>query len=165
MTTQTVYSTNISPPRAGTIAGNMDNAKVITGICETASPGIGFGLAVSQGALSDQGAIIGGTLAGFKGCSVRDITLRGDQSVVDAYLPPNSMGILEAGDIWVQVGEAVAAHDIACFVLATGVWVKTPGGANSGLIPGAYYKTAAALNGFAILSLPGGRAFTATAIA
>lgn len=165
MATQTTYSTNIAPPSAGTVAGNRDNAKIITGICETASPGIPFGRAVSQGALSNEGAIIGGTLAGFKGVSIKDATLRGDLAVVDAYLPPNSMGILEAGDIWVTVGEAVAAHDVAAFVLATGVWVKTPGGANSGIVPGAYFKTAAGNGGQAILSLAGGRAFTATGIA
>lgn len=158
MTTQTAYNERMAPPPPGTIAGQMDNARTVTGICETASPGIPFGRAVSQGSLSDEGAILGGTLAGFKGVSVRDVTLRGDVATADLdnYQAPNSMSILESGDIWVEPAEAVTAHAQAYFVAATGIWTDNSSGAL--LVPGAFFKTSCGVGGRAILSLRGGRA-------
>lgn len=157
-TTQSTYATNIAPPSPGTLAGQVNEARIITGICETASPGIPFGRAVSFGTLSDQGAVLGGTLAGFLGISVRDTTLRGDLAVVDAYLPPNSMSILEEGDIWVEPNEAITAHAAVYFVAATGLLSDNATGA-LGPIPGAYWKTSCGIGGRAIVSLAqGGRA-------
>jgi hypothetical protein len=156
MTTQTTYSERMAPPAPGTVAGNYDGARVTTGICETASPGIPFGRAVSQGSLSDAGVIIGGSLAGFRGVSIRDITLRGDLAVVDAYLPPNNVGVLEDGDIWVEPTVAVNAHDPVWFNASTGTFNKSTG---VGPIPGAYWKTSCGVGGRAILAIPqGGRA-------
>lgn len=158
MTTQTSYSERMSPPRPGTLAGNVDSARTITGICETEA-GIGFGLAVSQGTLSDEGTILGGTLAGFKGVAIRDVTLRGDSGDVDNYIPPNSMGIMESGDIWVSPVEDVAAHNAVYFDGTTGRFGDTNGSGKLGPIPGAYWKTSASADGAAILSIPqGGRA-------
>lgn len=156
MTTQTTYASNISPPGPGTIAGNMDSAKVATGICETASPGIPFGRAVAQGTLSDQGIILGGAAATFKGISVRDITLRGDGAVVDAYLPPNSMGVLEEGDIWVEPSVAVAANDPVYFEPTTGVF-RNILDVDGILVTRARFKTSCGVGGRAIISLDGGR--------
>lgn len=156
MTTQTTYGERIGAPSAGTIAGQMDNARVSTGICETASPGIGFGLAVSQGTLSDQGVVLGGTLAGFRGVSVKDIALEAASASVDHFLPPNSLSVLESGDIWVKPNAAVAANDAVYFVAATGLFsnsATTPSTA-LGPIKGARWKTAASANEPAILSLP-----------
>ena len=160
MATQTTYNERMAPPAAGTLAGNQDSARRTTGICETASPGIPFGRAVSQGALSNEGVILGGTLTGFRGVSVKDVTLRGDLAVVDAFLPPNSLDVMEAGDIWVAPGEAVAAHDPVFFNLTTGVFFKaTNTGLSATAIPGAYFKTSCGIGGLAILALPqGGRA-------
>jgi hypothetical protein len=111
---------------------------------------------VSQGALSDAGVIIGGSLAGFRGVSIRDITLRGDLAVVDAYLPPNNVGVLEDGDIWVEPTVAVNAHDPVWFNASTGTFNKSTG---VGPIPGAYWKTSCGVGGRAILAIPqGGRA-------
>lgn len=160
MTTQTSYSERMAPPAPGTLAGGMDVARTITGICETASPGIPFGRAVSQGSLSDQGTIIGGTLAGFKGISIRDVTLRGDEgsTTLDKYQTPDSMGIMEAGDIWVEPNEAVTAHAAVYFVAATGILSDNASGA-LGPIPGAYWKTSCGVGGRAIVCIPqGGRA-------
>lgn len=156
MAYQTAYNERIAPNGPGVIAGQMDNARTVTGICETASPGIPFGRAISQGTLSSQGAILGGTAAGFKGVSIRDITTRGDLAVVDAYLPPNSMGILESGDIWVEPSVAVVAGEAVWFEPATGIFrniLDTDG------IPvaGAKWKTSCGIGGRAILSLAGGR--------
>lgn len=158
MTTQTSYSERMAPPSPGTLAGGLDRAMTTTGICETASPGIPFGRAVSQGSLSDQGVILGGSLAGFRGVSIKDITLRGDGAVVDAYLPPNSVGVMESGDVWVEPNEAVTAHAAVYFVAATGLFSDNATGA-LGPIPGAYWKTSCGVGGRAIVSIPqGGRA-------
>lgn len=158
MVTQSTYSERMAPPSPGTIAGMMDTARTTTGICETASPGIPFGRAVSQGTLSDEGVVLGGTLAGFRGVSIRDITLRGDLPVLDAYLPPNSVGVLESGDIWVEPNEAVTAHAAVYFVAATGLFSDNAAGA-LGPIPGAYWKTSCGVGGRAIVAIPqGGRA-------
>lgn len=155
MTTQTTYNERIAPNGPGVVAGNMDNAKVTTGICETASPGIPFGRAVSQGTLSDEGVVLGGSLIGFRGVSIRDVTLRGDLAVVDAYLPPNGAGVLERGDIWVEPTVAVLAHDPVWFNATTGTFNKSTG---IGPLPGAYFKTSCGIGGRAILSLMGGKA-------
>lgn len=156
MTTQTTYNERIAPPLPGTIAGEMDNAKTTTGICETAAPGIPFGRAVSQGSSSDYGVIIGGSAAGFRGISIRDVTLRGDvaSANLDAYQPPNSVGVLEGGDIWAAPAVAVAAHDIVTFNATTGILSNT-GGIT---IPGAYWKTSCGTGGAAIASIRPGRA-------
>lgn len=156
MTTQTTYSERIAPPVPGVIAGNMDTAKVNTRICETAEPGIGFGLAVSQGSLSDAGAILGGTLAGLVGVTVRDITLRGDVAAgdVDHYQPPNNMAVLEEGDIWVAPTVAVNAGDPVWFNGSTGTFNKSTG---IGPVPGWRYKTSAGIGGAVILECTAGK--------
>lgn len=151
MTTQTTYSERIAPPMPGVLAGNVDNARIATGICETASPGIPFGRAVSQGTLSDQGRLLGGaTLANFRGVSVRDVTLRGDLAVVDAYLPPNNLACMESGEIWVEPGVAVAVTDPVHYVAATGIFTISGG---VGPIVGAKWKTSCGIGGRAILQL------------
>lgn len=156
MTTQTSYSERMAPPSPGTIAGNMDNAKVTTGICETAAPGIPFGRAVSWGTLSDEGAVLGGAVAGFRGVSVRDITLRGDvaSANLDKYQPPNSMAILEGGDIWLEPAVAVNNGEIVTYNTTTGIFSNTGGST----IPGAYWKTSCGVGGRAIASFRPGRA-------
>lgn len=159
MAYQTSYSERMAPPMPGVVAGQMNEARIVTGIAETAAPGIPFGRAVSQGALSDQGAILGGTLAGFKGISIRDITLRGDvpSANLDKYQPTNSMGILEDGEIWVEPNDAVAANDVVWFNSVTGVFGKATGTNMVGPIPGAKWKTSCGVGGRAILSIPAGR--------
>jgi hypothetical protein len=140
----------MGPPSAGTIAGNRNRAKVSTGICETASPGIGFGLAVSQGALSDEGVILGGSVSGLRGCSVKDVTVAAGQD--DKFLPPNGLSVLETGDIWVEPGHAVAANDPVYFNATTGVWSNQASG-NVGPVKGAKFKTSCGTGGSAILEL------------
>ena len=156
MATQTTYSERIAPPSPGTVAGQMDNARSTTGICETASPGIPFGRAVSQGVLSSEGVILGGAAATFRGVSIKDQTLRGDGAIVDAYLPPNGVGVLESGDIWVEPSVAVAVNDPVYFEPTTGVFrniLDTDGI----IVNRARFKTACGVGGRAILSLAGGR--------
>jgi len=153
MATQTSYSERIAPPMPGVIAGNMDNARIATGICETAAPGIPFGRAISQGVLSDQGRLLGGVLTAFRGISVRDITLRGDVATanLDKYQPLNNMGCLESGEIWVEPAVAVAVTDPVHYVQATGIFTNTGG---IGPIVGAKWKTSCGVGGRAIVQLP-----------
>lgn len=136
---QTNYSERIGLPTVGSIHGS--DYDTITGICETDSPGIGFGLAVSQGAESDQGVILGGTLAAFKGISVRDATLRGDRGDVDHYVPPNNMGIIKRGQVWVLPSENVAPGAAVYFDSVTGQLGATSGGDKVGPIKGAAWKS------------------------
>lgn len=150
MTTQTTYNERMAPPMPGVIAGQ--DFQTDTGIAETASPGIPFGRAVSQGSLSDQGVILGGTAAGFRGISVRDVTLRGDLSVVDAYLPPNSVGVLTGGAIWVEPSVAVNANDAVYFDGSTGQLTNSSSGTQ--LIKGARWKTSCGIGGRAIVEIP-----------
>jgi hypothetical protein len=158
MAYQTTYNERMAPPMPGVVAGQMDNARIVTGIAETAAPGIPFGRAVSQGALSDQGIILGGSLAGLRGVSIRDTTLRGDVSDAnrDKYQPTNSAGVLESGDIWIEPGEAVATTDAVYFIAATGVFMKTASGA-IGPVPGYRFKTSCGVGGRCILSCDGGK--------
>lgn len=107
---QTVYKPQIIAATVGMIADEA-SADVMTRICET-SAGIGFGLAVCLGTLSDKGAVLGGTTTGaFLGVSVRDVTLdrlpidplAADQSLIaaDTYGQYSNMAVLTRGNIWV----------------------------------------------------------------
>jgi len=146
MAVQTSYSERMSPPGPGTISGS--DFDTVTGLCETASPGIPFGRAVSQGTLSDKGVVLGGTAAAFRGVSVRDITLGAEQ---DAYLPPNNVGILKKGEVWLEPSVAVAANDIVHFDTATGIF-KISGGI---LVKGARWVTSCGVGGRAIAYFAG----------
>lgn len=135
---QTDYSDRIPYPTPGLIHGS--DYDTITGICETESPGIGFGLAVGIGADSDQGVVLGGTLAKFRGVSLRDVTLRGDRGDVDHYVPPNSVGIIRRGQVWVLPVDSVAPGDPVYFDGSTGRLGKS-GGGKLGPIKGASWQS------------------------
>lgn len=139
---QTSYSERMAPPGPGTISGS--DFDVVTGLCETAAPGIGFGLAVSQGTLSDKGMVLGGTLAAFRGPAVRDITLGAEQ---DKYLPPDNVGAVRRGQVWLEPGEAIVANDPVWFHGATGVFYKAAGTGRVGPVKGAHWVTSCGIGG------------------
>lgn len=151
MSNQSSYSESIAAPMPGVVHGS--DRDIDTGICETASPGIGFGVGVSQGTLSDQGVVLGGTLAGFRGVTVRDITLPADNS--DKYLPPNSVAVLTRGPIWTEPGEAVDAGDPVYMSGTTGVFYKATDTGLVGPIKGARWKTSCGVGGRAVVQLAG----------
>jgi hypothetical protein len=105
---QTSYRPQIRPGVVGMIASET-GWEASTRICETAG-GIGFGLAVSQGTLSDKGVVLGGS--NFMGISIRDVALdrlpidplAADNTLIaaDTYGQYMDMGVLSRGDIWVQ---------------------------------------------------------------
>jgi hypothetical protein len=114
---------------------DMQSSNVQTRLCETAA-GIGFGLAVSYGAQSDEGAILGG--ANFLGISVRDVTLTrapidplspnlSENNPVDVYLQRMNMGVLTRGNIWVRA-QGAAAPGGALYYDANGHLCSAAGG-------------------------------------
>jgi hypothetical protein len=114
---------------------DMTKSDVQTRLCETTA-GIGFGLAVSYGTQSDEGAILGGT--NFLGISVRDITLNrvpidplsltlSENNPVDTYLQRMNMGVMTRGHIWVRAG-GPAAPGGALFFDANGKLCSAAGG-------------------------------------
>lgn len=147
MAIQSTYSERMSAPGPGVISGS--DFGTITGICETADPGIPFGRAVAQGTLSDKGTILGGTTTTFKGVSVRSESLAAEQ---DAYLPPNNMTILQRGEVWLEPAVAVEANDPVHFNGTTGVFTNTGG---VGPVKGARWVTSCGLGGRAIAYFSG----------
>ncbi|WP_052120130.1 structural cement protein Gp24 [Inquilinus limosus] len=134
------------------MVANLTNADADTRIVETAS-GIGFGLAVGQGA-GAKGAVLGAAAAtGFVGVSIRDVVL--DPSDGDAYPQGAGIAVLTEGDIWVATGGAVAPGDNAVFEAATGILSSLPADATHFAIAGARWMTAAVSGGLAVLRLGG----------
>lgn len=149
---QTTYPTT----RARGLVGswmNMENWNSITRLVETAA-GIGFGLAVSRGTGEKQAILGGTTAAGFLGVSLRDITLiAAAGQTVDKYPQYANMGVGTLGKIWVSPLEAVAVGDPVYFRTADGRFGKTAGAGIVGPVAGAYWETAAGVDGLAAVSL------------
>ena len=146
---QTTYGP-MSSPQAGTLgASDYDS---ITGICEGGGS-IPLGRAVSKGALSDKGVILGGSLAGLRGVSFKDVTLSSSQ--LDNYALTNSVGVLQRGQLWVEPGEAVLANDPVYFSTTTGILFKSAGAGRVGPVKGMRFVTGAAIGGRALLYISG----------
>lgn len=151
---QASYTERMRKPTPGTIAGSDYDTK--TGIVETAA-GIGFGLAVGYGTTAtkgDQAVVLGGTLAKFRGISVKDVSLAVPQNSanVDKYLQYNNMAIITRGEVWASPAAAVAPNDAVHFDTTTGRLSNTGG---IGPIKGAYWMDTAAQDGAARVFLPG----------
>jgi hypothetical protein len=136
---QSTYSTTLVPGTPGMIA-DMTNSVVDSKNCETVA-GIGFGLAVSQGA-ADDGVTLGG--AAFVGVSVRDITLTSVNA--DKYPRYASMGVMAKGDIWAIALNGAAIGAAVLYDPATGDLGKTAGTA----IPNSRWMTTATAGNLAI---------------
>lgn len=148
---QNSYSETIRPAAAGMVA-NLTNADADTRIVETAA-GIGFGLAVGQGA-GAKGAVLGAAAAArFVGISIRDVVL--DPSDGDTYRQGAGMAVLTEGDIWVVAGGAVVPGDAVVFEAATGALSSLPADATHFAIAGARWMTGAAGGGLAVVRLGG----------
>lgn len=120
-----------------------------TRLCETAA-GIGFGRAVSQGA-GAKGAVVGGTVAGFLGITVRapaEVIQAGQ--TVDIYQRYQNMSVMNKGDIWVVAVNGCTAGATASFDGTTGQFNPAAGGLT---IPGSRWLTTATAGGLAKLRL------------
>ena len=85
--------------------------------------GIGFGLAVCQGYLSDKGVTLGQLSGGgFMGITMIDITLPLVQSrpSVDTYFDTDNINVMSRGDIWVAPPTHVNSGDPAYYNAVTG---------------------------------------------
>lgn len=148
---QNSYSENIRPAVAGMVA-NQRNWDADTLNVETAA-GIPFGVAVGRGAAVD-GAILGAAGGdGFRGISIRDVTL--DPRDKDAYQKEANIGVLTNGDIWVTTGGPVTAGQPVTFDKATGVLSNIAPSATQFVAMGATWMTNAPAGGLAIVRLSG----------
>lgn len=140
---QTTYPATMPVGVAGQPA-TMTGWDADTKICEVEA-GIGFGLAVSQGA-AVRGVVLGGA-ADFIGISIRDITLLTGQD--GEYAEGQNMAVGVRGDYWVVTEDAVAIGDVVEFNATTGA-LGSDGGTE---IAGARWMTAASAGGLAIVRL------------
>jgi hypothetical protein len=125
---QSIYTRYQPIGQNGDLASSI-NFSADTRIVETAA-GIGFGLAVSQGVLSDAGCVIGGSA--FVGVTRRDVTIaRADLSATPGQIPQNTypvdlypqsdnVGVLVTGDIWVNCYASVTPATAVTFSATTG---------------------------------------------
>lgn len=129
---QQTYRPQIAPAYVGMIA-DMSLSSVQTRLCETVA-GIGFGLAVGQGA-NTKGAVIGGS--NFVGISVRDVTLdrvalnplnTGPLVAADTYPQYSNMAVMSQGRIWVSADSDVAPGDSLFYNTTTGVLSNSASG-------------------------------------
>lgn len=147
---QTVYNERMAKAAAG-MRANMTNDNVVTRICETVA-GIGFGLAVSQGA-GDKGAVLGGADS-FNGISVRDVTVMpAADGTTDKYRRYANMSVMTLGDIWVKAKGTVNADDPVYWDATTGELSATDTTDSVGPVAGARWKTSATNGLLAIVTL------------
>lgn len=135
---QTNYTVNIPGKKAGHIP-DMTDADLISRNVETAG-GIGFGVAVAQGA-DDKGCIVfAGT--GFLGVTTRDRSVL----VGERYSQYESARILRKGPITVFADVAVVAGDAVALTPA-GAFTNVATG--NTVVPNARWETAAAAGALA----------------
>jgi hypothetical protein len=151
MAIQTEYRERIQAARPGLVQGSDYDSK--TGTCEVEA-GIGFGLAVGQGA-GDKGVVLGGALGGFRGISIRDVTqydAAGSGAIVDKYPQYANMAYLTRGLVYVVPAVAVAPGDPVHYNATTGVLTNTGG---NGPVKGARWASSADADGYALVDLGG----------
>lgn len=145
---QPTYLDTILPGVPG-MPASMTGWDADTKVVETAA-GIGFGLAVSQGSAA-KGIILGGTAAGFRGITYKDIALIPTAALTDKYPQYSNAGVMVEGDIWVLPSEAVLVTDPVYFAGATGIFLKTAAGAQ--LVAGAMWIRGGDASNVAMLRL------------
>lgn len=140
----TVYKQEMDAGVAGAIV-NTENKDIFSRTVEDEA-GVGFGLAVAQGA-NDKGirAVTTGDTA-FVGVTVLDRTAT--NLTDNKFVQYESARILEEGVIWVEVTEAVKAGDAAAVDLATGKFNKS-----GAAYAGARFDTSADVGGLAQLRI------------
>ena len=135
---QRTYAPQQRPAVVGDLA-DMTGWDAITRIVETAA-GVGYGLAVSIGANSDKGCVLGGSK--FLGITLRDITLIPGSTIDPMYsgIPPTTpdiypqyfnAGVLTRGRIWVAAGAKVAAGDPLFYNTTSGLFTNAAGGVSA----------------------------------
>lgn len=152
MAVQTAYNVNQPVGYPGQPA-NMNTYTADSLICETVA-GIGFGLAVSQGA-NYNGCVLGGASAAvFRGLTVRDVTLAANV-VPDKFADGDTISVMFRGDMWVTVGADVTAGQDVTFSSTTGVLSSAAASGSQFTIAGARWMTSATSGNVAIVRLSG----------
>jgi hypothetical protein len=122
---QTAYQQYEGPGQVGMVATGLDS-DIITRIAEDpAGTGIGFGLVVCQGTVSDMAATLGELSGGAViGVTVADPTLPNLVDVngqyTDKYSDKDNMAVMIKGDIWVKPATNVSAGGAVYFNSSTG---------------------------------------------
>lgn len=112
--------------------------------------GIGFGLVVCQGTLSDLGVTLGQLSGGgFVGITMADPTLTNEPDIsgqfTDAYSNGDNIGVMISGDIWVAPLDDVDAGGAVYYDSVTGQ-LGASGIANAVPIPNAVWLTSYPVN-------------------
>lgn len=149
MAVQTSYSERIAGGYAGQVADESSH-DIATYTCQDST--LGFGLAVTKGT-ADDAVTKGGAVAGFRGVTVRDCTVRVG-STGNEFAQYDDVGVLWRGDIFVTTKAAVAAGGDVYYDSSTGLWDDASGG-NVGPVKGAVWVTSAGSGELAILRLTG----------
>jgi hypothetical protein len=133
-TVQRFYAPQQRPALVGMLA-DTSLYDAHTRVVETAA-GIGPGLAVSQGTLSDRGCILGGSK--FVGVLSRDPTIvpgtpidplfTGNPFAADLFPPKFNAPVLTRGRIWVQALAKVSARDAAYYNTTDGGFANSASG-------------------------------------
>jgi len=143
---QTTYSTGIRAGLEGMIATEWGVDRKVESRIVEGTAGIGFGRVVSKGT-GHKGAVLGGAIADVLGVSVRDVTLVAQAGqTVDKYQNKDNMGVLNEGDMWVQVNSAVTEGAVVTYLAADGTFAPATG-VN---IPGSRWLTSAASGALAV---------------
>lgn len=119
---QTTYAQYHTPAQVG-MPASTHGWDIDTKLAEDpANAGIGFGLAVCQGTVSNMAATLGQLSGGaFVGITIRDATLANvDATYTDKYQDKENMGVVVRGDIWVAPQTNVAAGGNVYFNTVTG---------------------------------------------
>jgi hypothetical protein len=147
---QTTYAATLAPAVAGAQA-TMIPATLISRNVETAA-GLGFGVAVAQGA-TDKGIVaFGGAANKYVGITLLDRSARGTTANPDFFAQRESARVMTKGDIWVQASVQVAAGDPVYLVAATGLFTNVS--TSNVLVPNARFDTSTtAANQLAVVRL------------
>lgn len=147
---QTTYNATLAPAVAGAQA-TMIPATLISRNVETVA-GLGFGVAVAQGA-TDKGIVaFGGAANKYVGITLLDRSARGTAANPDFFAQCESARVMTIGDIWVNASVQVAAGDPVYLVAATGLFTNVS--TSNVLVPNARFETSTtAANQLAVVRL------------
>ena len=150
MAVQTVYPSTQPVAIVGAKATEIP-ATIISRNVE-ATAGIGFGVAVAQGA-DAKGVVPFGTGATkYVGITLLDRSATGTPTNADGFRQRESARVMTIGDIWVNATVAVAAGDPVYLVAATGLFTNVS--TSNVLVPNARFDTTTtAANQLAVVRL------------
>lgn len=150
MAVQTVYNETQPAGVAGAQA-TMIPATIISRNVENAA-GIGFGVAVAQGAAAKGIVPFGTGATTYVGFTLLDRSAEGTPTTPDGFGQRDSARVITKGDLWVNATVAVTAGQPVYLVAATGVVTNVSTGNTA--VPNAMFDTTTtAANQLAVIRL------------